>query len=690
MRRNKSGKKVHYRSFWLLGLLMVALLGVTSIFAVYTTNYVAQSMEENLAITLTSNAKGKTEAINLWLTTIDNETLRFVDKDMIRLYCAESILKAQGNDTSNHLGQMESMQDDDGNLKNIRDIITQQLMDFIETTSFTAGGIWDANLKSMLFTNGLEENLSAEQKKLVEDTLNSGKISFSNVHDGLAGLMITTVYPIFPPEYTELPKDKAVAALLLEIPLETPISKIFRSAEDVEHEVLPYRLFQWTTENNSLQFIDLSTGKLLTFEEWKTPKNETLPIMKRILPNGDFVYSLGIPLAGHNLLVSSEEPAHIAEDFYANFRNFMIVFVVGAIVVTGLLLWACWWFFVGRYERKVEASMRKLNEDVNTQQQIIDSINSTLTDGVVFTDTLGNIQYSNESFAKMVYHENSDDIVGFKMGSILNPDAAEMLQNHLDRVIRSEKNHDFEEKLTIQGKDVYWQAIYSPYFGDHDHVSGVVAVYRDTTKMVEEREAEQARIEQLIQVLTMSVGLVNPYLRGHSMHMGELAENIAKLMECTKEEQKTIGMAAALSQMGMISLPKEIINKKGALTDEEREIMKTHVSKTCDMLADFDFGLPVQETILQMNENMDGSGYPRKLKGDQISMLARILHIANSFCAILRPRVYRQARSLGDTIAILDKEQNIYDTEVLKMLKVFVISPEGKVFVNKLQRKHTK
>ncbi len=690
MRQNKSGKKVHYRSFWLLGLLMVALLGVTSMFAMYTTNYVAQSMEQNLAITLTSNAKGKTEAINLWLTTIDQDTKRFVDRDMIRLFCAESVLKAQGSATSTQLGQMEALQEDTGKLENIRDLIIQQLMTFIETTSFTAGGIWDANLKSLLFTNGLEETLSEEQKVLVEQTLNTGEVTFSNVHDGLAGLMITMVYPIFPPEYTELPKERAVATLLLEIPLEAPISKIFKGAEDKNQEATPYRLFQWTAQSSALQFINLETGQLITFDEWKTPKNEELPIMKRVLPDGSFVYSLGIPIANKNLLVSSEEPAHIAEDFYANFRNFMIIFVAGAIIVTGLLLWACWWFFVGRYERKVEASMRKLNEDVNTQQQIIDSINATLTDGVVLTDTLGNIIYSNASFAKMVYHENSDDIVGFKMGSILNPDAAEMLQNHLDRVVRSEKDHDFEEKLTIQGKDVYWQAIYSPYFGDHEHVSGVVAVYRDTTKMVEEREAEQARIEQLIQVLTMSVGLVNPYLRGHSMHMGELAENIAKLMECTKEEQKTIGMAAALSQMGMISLPKEIINKKGALTDEEREIMKTHVSKTCDMLADFDFGLPVQETILQMNENMDGSGYPRQLKGDQISMNARILHLANSFCAILRPRVYRQARSLSDTIAILDKEQNIYDFEVLKMLKVFVISPEGKVFVNKLQRKHAK
>ncbi len=207
MRRNNAGKRIHYRSFWLLGLLMVALLGVTSLFAFYTTNYVAQSMEQNLSITLASNAKGKAEAINLWLSTVDHDTERFVNRDMIRLFCAESVVKAQGS-TSSQSEQMDALYGADGDLKNIKNLITQQLETFIETTSFTAGGIWDSNLKSLLYTNGLEATPTPEQQQLIEGTLSSGKVSFSPVHSGLAGLMLTMVYPVFPPEYTELPKDK--------------------------------------------------------------------------------------------------------------------------------------------------------------------------------------------------------------------------------------------------------------------------------------------------------------------------------------------------------------------------------------------------------------------------------------------------------------------------------------------------
>ncbi len=685
MQRNIQGRRIHYRSFWLLGMLMVAMLGIASLFAIYTIRYAAESMEENLTITLSSNAKGKADTISLWLSNIEKDTKRFVDKDMIRLFCAESVIEAKGSrEAINTVADDESTAKNE--LENVRSIILQQLNEFIETTEFTAGGIWDANLKSLLYTNDLEEKLTPDQEKIAKATLKSGLLNFSNIHSGLAGLMLTMSYPIFPPEYTDLPQDRPVATLLLEIPLEIPLNKMLANPDEEFEGSAPYRLFQWESTNNALEYIDLTTGELTILEGWETPRGKSLPLKNRVLPDGDFAYSRGIPIEGQNLLVSHEEPAHIAEDFYANFRNFMIAFVAGAVIITGMLLWGCWWFFVGRHERHVEANMRKLHEDVNTQQQILDSINATLADGVVLTDTLGNIRYSNASFAKMVHHSNENDILGFKMGNLLNPDVAELLQGHLDQVIETQEHISFETKLTIKNNEVFWQGIYTPYFGEREHISGVVAVFRDTTKMVEEREIEQNRIEQLIQVLTMSVGLVNPYLRGHSQLMGELAEHLGKMLGRTSEEQKTLQIAASLSQMGMISLPKELLNKKGALTDSEREIMQTHVTKTCEMLADFDFGLPVQETIAQMHENMDGTGYPNNLKGDEISMLARILHISNAFCAILRPRIYRKAKSLNDAILILNKERVMYDVRVLNTLKTFVISEEGKSFVNKLQQ----
>ncbi len=137
----------------------------------------------------------------------------------------------------------------------------------------------------------------------------------------------------------------------------------------------------------------------------------------------------------------------------------------------------------------------------------------------------------------------------------------------------------------------------------------------------------------------------------------------------------------------MLSLPTKLLNKKGALTDEERALMKTHVDKTCTILADFDFGLPVQQTINQMYENMDGSGYPNNLKGDEISFISRILSVSNVFCAILRPRIYRKAKTLRETLHLLDKDKHLFDPRVIAALHAYSATDEGKRFIKQLQLK---
>ncbi len=115
--------------------------------------------------------------------------------------------------------------------------------------------------------------------------------------------------------------------------------------------------------------------------------------------------------------------------------------------------------------------------------------------------------------------------------------------------------------------------------------------------------------------------------------------------------------------------------------------MNTHVDRTCAILADFDFGLPVQQTIRQMYENMDGSGYPEHLKGEEISFLSRILSVSNVFCAILRPRVYRKAKTLKETLMLLDKDKHMFDPKVIAALHAYYATEDGKKFIMQLQQK---
>ena len=85
-----------------------------------------------------------------------------------------------------------------------------------------------------------------------------------------------------------------------------------------------------------------------------------------------------------------------------------------------------------------------------------------------------------------------------------------------------------------------------------------------------------------------------------------------------------------------------------------------------------------------MNEFLDGTGYPEKLHGDQIGVHGRILAVANTFCALVRPRAYRNAKSVEAALGILESESAKYDPQVVRALRDFLKTPAGEKFLRSL------
>lgn len=112
--------------------------------------------------------------------------------------------------------------------------------------------------------------------------------------------------------------------------------------------------------------------------------------------------------------------------------------------------------------------------------------------------------------------------------------------------------------------------------------------------------------------------------------------------------------------------------------------MERHVEYARETLKNINFELPVVEAISQMNEFMDGSGYPEKLHGDEIGICGRILSVANTFCALIRPRSYRNAKSVDVAMNILESESAKYDQHVVHALREYLKTPAGEKFVRSL------
>ena len=112
---------------------------------------------------------------------------------------------------------------------------------------------------------------------------------------------------------------------------------------------------------------------------------------------------------------------------------------------------------------------------------------------------------------------------------------------------------------------------------------------------------------------------------------------------------------------------------RGGLTNLEREIIKTHCKVANDILANIEFPYPVAEIIYQHHERMDGSGYPRGLKGDDIALEARIIGVADVIDAMASYRPYRPALGVDAAIEEITKFRGVtYDPSVVDAcLKIY-------------------
>lgn len=123
---------------------------------------------------------------------------------------------------------------------------------------------------------------------------------------------------------------------------------------------------------------------------------------------------------------------------------------------------------------------------------------------------------------------------------------------------------------------------------------------------------------------------------------------IGKEMGLTQAETRSLHGAALLHDAGQIFVPNEILSKPSKLTGEEYRLIKEHPAKGAGMLEPTKYLKPVIPIILHHHENYDGTGYPNKLKGNQIPLGARIMAVVSAFLAMVTPRSYRITRTIEE------------------------------------------
>jgi HD-GYP domain-containing protein (c-di-GMP phosphodiesterase class II) len=154
--------------------------------------------------------------------------------------------------------------------------------------------------------------------------------------------------------------------------------------------------------------------------------------------------------------------------------------------------------------------------------------------------------------------------------------------------------------------------------------------------------------------------------------MAYVSELIAKKLKLDDNDILTLNYAAKLAGVGKVFVPQALLTKPGKLTDDELEIIQTHVVSAKLVLEQIDFSLPIVQTIENMYERLDGSGYPMGKKAEEIGQPSRILAIADAFCALIVPRSYRDGIDFNDAIKLLQQQSGEYDAAILIILQEII------------------
>jgi len=200
------------------------------------------------------------------------------------------------------------------------------------------------------------------------------------------------------------------------------------------------------------------------------------------------------------------------------------------------------------------------------------------------------------------------------------------------------------------------------------YMSSALQAYDQETKGLY-ASLEEGYLETIL-ALANSIDSKDPYTRGHSQRVGDIAVEIGREMGLTGRQLKHLQYGGILHDIGKIGIPEAILCKQTRLNEEEMVVMRHHPSIGDTIVRPISFLSTVRAAVRNHHERWDGTGYPDALKGEDIPLVARIVNCADTFDACTSTRPYQQALPLEQALAILEKLRgNQLDPSVLDALR---------------------
>ena len=305
-----------------------------------------------------------------------------------------------------------------------------------------------------------------------------------------------------------------------------------------------------------------------------------------------------------------------------------------------------------------------------------------MKDQVWLMDLNMNITYVSPSVERLTGY-SSEEIRKLPWDKLLTPEslkkAIEFTSIRMPKAIKaSSKDLAFrtlELEFILKGGQTVWgECSFSFIRDENGKPLSIMGESRNITDRKQAEEKLQQTLDSLkravgttIQVLVSALECRDPYTAGHQSQSANLAYAIAMEMGLSQDKTEGIRMAGSIHDIGKLSIPAEILTKPTKLTNIEFSLIKEHPLSGYEMLKDVESPWPLAQIVYQHHERMNGTGYPKNLKGNEIILEARIMAVADVVDAMASHRPYRA--SLGIEAALNEIEKNkgiLYDDDVVK------------------------
>jgi HD-GYP domain-containing protein (c-di-GMP phosphodiesterase class II) len=304
--------------------------------------------------------------------------------------------------------------------------------------------------------------------------------------------------------------------------------------------------------------------------------------------------------------------------------------------------------------------------------------------------------------------KNADDVLLCKADSIVDEHIMELLSNYNGTIkitlteetqlLQLQQKYNLSDDVIehINPDDIADEfSLELPKEVKEEALKGVVNLYnaKDNPEAVADiaNEVGTTILDSITSNDSVNINLsklkvCDDYTYKHSIDVATMAVLVARVLNYGIPFQKEVITAGILHDLGKTVIPEDILNKHGRLTKEEFEYIQRHPVEGYNLVKDCkDISEDTKQGILGHHENMDGTGYPARLSGDEIPIIAKILSVVDVYDALVADRPYRLAMKPADALEVMFTMSNKFDPVVFKaFLSIIIAYPVGSLVMTSM------